>query len=292
MFWASVGFLSLIVTGLVLYPLARRRVPGAGQTAHSVDVYRQQLEELDHELSRGLLTEKQAAIAKAEIGQRIAEAADPALAVRSGLGAIGRGLTAAAIALGLPAGAMSFYLYLGMPDQPDRPLAQRTEELELFEHARRFEEYSEALAARLEKDPGDANGWAMLGRVHRALGRFAESAEAFARAHALRPEAANAAADHAEALVHASNGFVSEAAENMLTVALGADPNHVKARFYLGSALAQRPDDIPRAIELWSSLEKDSPPDAPWLEALRQNIRVAKAELAAITQARQGAAEK
>ncbi len=75
----------------------------------------------------------------------------------------------------------------------------------------------------------------------------------------------------------------------MFEAALGADPKYVKARFYLGSALAQRPEEIPKAIELWSRLEKDSPPDAPWLEALRQNIRVAKAELAAITQAGQGA---
>ena len=69
--------------------------------------------------------------------------------------------------------------------------------------------------------------------------------------------------------------------------ALEIDPEHVKGRFYLGSALAQRAEEIPKAIEIWSSLEKDSAPDAPWLELLRENIRVAKAELAAAATAPQ-----
>jgi cytochrome c-type biogenesis protein CcmH len=216
MFWASLGTLSLVVMGVVLYPLARRR----------------------------------------------ARSTSAAKASRLGIGTVGRGLTAAAIALGLPAGAVSLYLYLGMPNQPDRPLAQRTEDLKLAEHARRLDEFSKTLVARLEERPDDAEGWAMLGGIHRTLGRFTESANAFARVHALRP-----------------------AAERMFMAAVASDPKHVKARFYLGSALAQRPEEIPKAIEVWTGLEMDSPPDAPWLEALRQNIRIAEAELAATTEA-------
>lgn len=203
-----------------------------------------------------------------------------------GIGAIGRALTMATIAVGLPAGALSLYLHLGMPNQPDRPLAQRTEELKLMEHARRLDEFSKTLVARLKEYPDDAEGWAMLGGIRRTLGRFTESADAFARAHALRPAAATAAADHGESLVHVSKGIVSEAAERMFVAALAVDPKHVKARFYLGSALAQRPEELPKAIEVWSSLERDSPPDAPWLDTLRQNIRLVEAELVNTTKAR------
>ncbi len=186
----------------------------------------------------------------------------------------------AAIAVGLPASALSLYLYLGTPNQPDRPLAQRTEELKLAEYAQQLDERSKALAARLEEHPDDAAGWATLGRLYNTLGRFSESTEAYARRHALRPEAAPAAADHGEALVYASKGYVTGTAQGLFEATLEIDSENVKARFYLGSALAQRAEELPKAIEIWSSLEKDSPPDAPWLEVLRENIRVAKAELA------------
>ncbi len=286
MFMVFAGILSLSATALVLSPFIRSRWGTTSRTQQVIGVYHEQLDEIDRDLNRGLLTEKQAAVSKAEIERRINEATGPAEEITSGLGVIGRTLTAAAITLVLIAGAFSIYSNLGRPDQQDRPLATRTEALQLAQHTQRMDELSRNLAARLEENPGDAEGWAMLGRVHQVFGRFTESADAFARVHALRPKTATAAADHAEALVHVSEGIVSEAAERMFVETLSVDPKHVKARFYLGMALAKRPDEIARAIELWSSLEKDSPPDAPWLEALRANIQVARADLAAITEAR------
>jgi cytochrome c-type biogenesis protein CcmH len=281
MFWASVGFLSLVVVAVVLYPLLRSGMRTTDRVTDSVRVYRDQLEELNRDLDRGLLTEQQAVAATAEIERRILAVTRAAEAPASGIGAIGRGSMVAAIAVGLPASALSLYLYLGMPNQPDRPLAQRTEELKLAEYTQHLDERSKALAAHLEGRPDDAAGWATLGRLYKVLGRFSESAEAYARRHALRPEAAAAAADHGEVLVYASGGYVTGTAQGLFEETLEIDPKHVKGRFYLGSALAQRKEELPKAIEIWSSLEKDSPPDAPWLEVLRENIGVAKAELAA-----------
>ncbi len=287
MFWASVGILSFVVVAVVLYPLMQRGMRTTGRAAESVGVYRDQLEELNRDLDFGLLTEEQAAAATVEIERRILAATRAAEASASGIGAMGRGFMVAAIAVGLPAGALSLYLYLGMPNQPDRPLAQRAEELKLAEQARRLDERTKALAARLEERPDDAAGWATLGRLYNTLGRFSESMEAYALRHALRPEAAPAAADHGEALVYASRGYVSDTAQALFEATLEIDLENVKARFYLGSALAQRAEELPKAIEIWSNLEKDSPPDAPWLEVLRENIRVAKAELAATATAPQ-----
>ena len=286
MFWISIGFLSLVVIATIAYPLTRRGARATDQAAHSVHVYREQLAEIERDLSCGLLTEEQATIARIEIERRILAATRAAKASLSVIGAMGRRLTMAAIALGLPAGAVSLYLYLGMPSQPDRPLVQRTEELKLVEQAQQLDEFTRTLAARLEERPDDAEAWAMLGRLYRMLGRLPKSAEAYGRVHALRPEEADAAADHAEALVHVSEGGVSDAAEKMFAAAVATDPKHVKARFYLGSALAQRPKELAKAIEVWSSLEQDASPDAPWLDVLRQNLRIAEAELASLAEAR------
>lgn len=281
MFWLSIGILSLAVVAAILYPVMRRGKRIADRATAGVRVYRDQLEELGRDLDNGLLTEEQAAAAKIEIERRILAATRAAETPASGIGAMGRGAVVAAIAVGLPASALSLYLYLGTPNQPDQPLAQRTDELKAAEFVQRLDERTKALATRLEENPDDAAGWATLGLLYKTLGRFSESAEAYARRHVLSPEAATAAADHGEVLVYASRGYVSGAAQSLFEAALQIDPDHVKGRFYLGSALAQREEELPKAIEIWSSLEKDAPPDAPWLELLRENIRVAKADLAA-----------
>lgn len=286
MFLVFAGILSLSATVLLMYPFVRRDLHTASHTEHINAILREQLDELDRELSRGLLTEKQVAVSRAEIEHRIEQMEGPTEDFGAGLGTTGRVFVASAITLGLTVGAVTLYLTLGMPGQPDRPLAQRSEELRFAEQANQLDEYSKTLAARLEKDPSDAEGWAVLGRLHRTFGRFTESADAFEQVHELRPDAPGAAVDHAEALVHVAQGTVSRKAENMFAAALAADPENVKARFYLGAALARRPDDIAEAIEIWRDLERDSPPDAPWLDMLRQNIRLAKADLAALTNRR------
>jgi cytochrome c-type biogenesis protein CcmH len=285
MFWTSIGFLTLLVVAIIAIPLARRGTRATAPATQSIPVYREQLAALDRDLAHGLLTEEQVAAARAEIEPRILAATRAAKESLSGIGAGGRRLAVAVIALGLPAGAISLYLYLGMPNMPDRPLAQRTEEVKRMAQLRQLDAYARKLTVRLQERPDDAEAWGLLGRLYNMLGRIRESADAYGRAHALRPAAADAAADHGEALVHLAKGRVPDAAEAMFVAAIKIDPKHAKARFYLGSALAQRPQELPQAIAVWSSLEKEAPPDAPWLDALRQNLRVAEADLAGLTAA-------
>jgi cytochrome c-type biogenesis protein CcmH len=51
------------------------------------------------------------------------------------------------------------------------------------------------LASRLEKQPDDGAGWALLGRAYAELRRYREAEAAFARAAALLPDDASVAAD-------------------------------------------------------------------------------------------------
>lgn len=284
MFWTSIGFLSLVVIAIVLSPLLRRGVRATSQVTHSVRVYQDQLAELDRELASGLLTEEQAGAARLEIERRILAVKKTAEAPATGLGRLGRGLTVAVIALALPAGALFVYLTLGMPTLADQPLASRTQELKFAKQMRQVEEFLTILAARVEKRPEDAIAWDKLGRLYSLLGKFPESTKAYGRVHALKPQEADAAANHGEAMVFESEGTVTKPAEKIFAEILATNPKHVKARFYLGSALAQRPKGLARAIEVWSGLEADSPPDAPWLKVLRQNLRLAETELASLTQ--------
>src|SRR5437764_8506538 len=56
---------------------------------------------------------------------------------------------------------------------------------------------TERLAARLQEDPKNAGGWAMLARSYSVLGRHAEAQQAYRKAIALTPDDADLLADFA-----------------------------------------------------------------------------------------------
>jgi cytochrome c-type biogenesis protein CcmH len=134
------------------------------------------------------------------------------------------------------------------------------------------------LEARLAADPNDQDGWRLLARSYTELGQTEKAAEAARRAAALGAPGSDAEALSArgEDLVTANGGNVGADARQSFQAALAADPGDPRARFFLGLAAAQdgNNDD---ALGRWLALERDSPPDAPWLEGLRSNIgRLAK----------------
>ncbi|MCH7486469.1 MAG: c-type cytochrome biogenesis protein CcmI, partial [Proteobacteria bacterium] len=60
----------------LVWPLARRRAAEPTRAEHDLVVYRDQLEEVERDRERGLLTGEQASAAKIEIQRRMLAAAD------------------------------------------------------------------------------------------------------------------------------------------------------------------------------------------------------------------------
>ena len=129
------------------------------------------------------------------------------------------------------------------------------------------------LAARLEKDPADQEGWLLLSRSYALLGQNDKAAEAARRAGAAAGDAGSAASQSAtaEGLVTAANGTVTPEARKLFEATLQADPQDPRARFFLGLGDAQA-GNYDSGMTRWLALEADSPADAPWLEGLRANI--------------------
>ena len=275
--WIALGLMAILAVALLLPPLLRRppERPAAGAREHDLAVYRDQLAEVERDLERGTLDVQQAAAARTEIERRLLRAR--AREEKAGPGPRRAPLAlAAVVAVIVPAGALLLYLTLGAPGLPDLPLAARQEaEARRRADAAEFARLTEQLAAKMEQNPGDARGWIMLGRSYRLLGRYGDSADAFRRAVAAAggTEAAppELLADLGEALVFEAGGTVTPAAQEMFGRA-AADPGQIKARHYLATARAQA-GDLRGALALWRGVEADSPPEAPWLEPLRQQIR-------------------
>jgi cytochrome c-type biogenesis protein CcmH len=81
------------------------------------------------------------------------------------------------------------------------------------------------LAARLEQNPDDANGWAILARSYATMQRFPEAVAAYAKAAALTRDDANLLADYADALAASAGRNLEGKPLELVKQALKINPN-------------------------------------------------------------------
>jgi len=271
--WVVLAAMTLIAVAFALLPLVGRGGAASSRREHNLRVYRAQLEELRQEREQGLIGAEEAAAAELELKRRILAAdADRA----EGGPSVSRPLRAAAllaVLIGLPALSAGIYWRLGSPDLPARPLAERTAERGAPEEGRlpSAERLVAQLEERVERDPDDLEGWLRLGRAFELTARPARAAEAYRRALGLRDDLPGLHAAYAEAVTAAAGGVVTERAREAIERALALDPAEPRARFYRGLALAQRGERA-AGLEVWVDLLGDTPADAPWRPALRQQV--------------------
>lgn len=264
--WVILAALTAGVLAALALPLHRRRAPTGGEEALSV--YRDQLAELDRDQARGLITERDAHAARNEVGRRLLKAEEKSREERVDASpAAHRGAFMAAV-VAVPVIAMSLYLWIGRPDLPDVPRAER------LAHAVEQNDFPAMIAqveAHLAKNPGDADGWIVLAPAYRRLGRHGEAAEAYARALSLTTPTAQLHTELGEALVQANEGLVVARARKAFEDALALDGNDMKARFY--RALADKQDGRrEEALAAWRQMLADGPKEAPWRSAVESQI--------------------
>jgi cytochrome c-type biogenesis protein CcmH len=102
----------------------------------------------------------------------------------------------------------------------------------------------EGLAARLEDDPGDLDGWLRLGRSYGVLGELAKTSAAFGEAAKLAPDDVAVLVSYADALMAEAG---PDAAPPPAVVALyerilDLDPGHVDALWMVAMARAESGD--------------------------------------------------
>ena len=130
------------------------------------------------------------------------------------------------------------------------------------------------LAAKLEKEPGNVDGWVMLARTYYAINRHAEAARAFDRAVALVPDNADLLADYADSLGASEGGLRGKSLE-LIERALKADPTHWKALALAGTAAFNR-KDYRQAVEYWERMKKTVPPDSSIAGSIDASIAEAR----------------
>lgn len=269
--FAALAGMALVVVLCVLSPLLRPPAPPRPRAEHDVEIYRDQLTELERDRARGLVTADQLEASHTEIGRRLL-AADAATGKdREGRATPRtRAVLAVALAAALPLAAGGLYLWQGAPFG-FAGLKPATADARPTERDADMTTLVERLAERMKERPDDARGWRLLGRSLSSLERFSEAARAYGRAAELLPADADLKSLQGEALAAASRGTVTPEAEHLFAAALRIDPGEPRSRFYLGLAALQK-GDRDGALARWRALEAASPDDAEWLPALRRRI--------------------
>ncbi len=276
--WLLGGGLTLLVLALLLSPLLKPRAPAARRLDYDLEVYKDQLAELERDAARGLIRPAEASAARLEIQRRIlaagSDTAAPAPRLRPAQGLI------FAIVLGLPFLGGALYLGLGRPDLPsqsatrDAPPADPAVAQKLA-----------ALEAKARENPTSLDDRLALADFHFEKRRFHSAAESYRIALALANGRADIAGLYGEALTRAAGGLVTETARRAFLQALKSEPKDPRANFFLGMADAQA-GKARAALERWLRLEADSPAGASWLPSLREEMqrvaREAELDLAAL----------
>lgn len=288
-FIVAAAVLLLVTLALLLRPWWWKNGANAAQSQRrlNITIHRDQLEELGRDRAAGTLSADDYETARQEIQRRLIE--DTALSDGMGtaIGAkVGVGdmkspegvtpvapsarLTFILLALALPLAGTGLYAWLGTPAALNPPAP---------EHKITAEEVDKmvaSLAARLEKEPENKQGWVMLARSYKVLGRFDAAAKAYARAGSFIDKEPDLLADYADVMIAARRAFTPES-RKLLERALMIDPKHAHA-LWLSGTDAFDAGKYDRAIALWERVAAQFPPDSEEVQQISGSIAEARAK--------------
>jgi cytochrome c-type biogenesis protein CcmH len=255
-FWIAAGLLTALVVVILCWPLLRQRHNAStSRKAINTAIYRDQMAELDRDLASGAVAPDDHATARDELERRVLEdvADDSAAAVTAP-----RRLPRTALALGaaLPAAALALYFSLGNPAALD-PSAQKS----VAPTAAEVEKMVATLAEKLEKNPGNLQGWVMLGRSYKVMGRFDEAARAFEKAGSAMESDPELMLEVAELSAEQNQGKVEGKGLKLLKQVLKDQPDNPQALVLAGTDAYFR-QNYPDAARYWERVLAQVPPDS------------------------------
>jgi cytochrome c-type biogenesis protein CcmH len=271
-FALAAAALAALTIALLVVPLLRaRKDRGATQAEASVAVLRDRLAELEREREAGILAGDAYEAAQRSLKQRILEdsAPDPAPADRARLA------PALVLAIAMPVAAIALYAWLGSPEalDPQRAASPHPD-------AANIEAMVEKLAERLRASPDDPEGWTMLARSYRALGRHDAAAEAFAKAEKRVAPDARLLTDWAESAALAAGGRLAGKPAELVGRALAIDPDYTHALALAGAAAFER-EDWKNAVLHWERLASKFAPGSEESDTVSRSLAAAREQLGA-----------
>ena len=283
LFWLICAGLVAIALAFVL-PTLLQREPVADDTDKeraNVEVYRDQLSELAADLANGIVSPEQYRQDRDEIERRLLDDVDatPDASNRKPKpAATGRGAVYA-VSFGIPVLAVVLYLIVGtsaaLTGVPPQALSASGPRSDGQMGQQGIEANVAALAKRLEQNPGDADGWAMLGRSYVSLERYGDASNAYAKAAELKKNDADILTEYAFALAMTNGRKLQGRPAELIKQALEIAPENPKVLQLAGTAEFEV-KNYRQAIVYWEKLLKMSSGNPDLEQSISKRIDQAK----------------
>ncbi len=267
--------LIVVVAAFLLPPLwLGLRAPKAktDRKAANLAIFRDQLGELEREKAEGSLATSEFDQASGELRRRLLEEVDsePTQAEGTANFAPSRKMAMGLLVL-LPVLALLGYGILGNPRALDP--TQTTAQPQMTPE--QINGMVAKLAERMKANPDDLQGWLMLGRSYKTMGRYAEAVEAYSKAEKLIDENPDLLASYAETIAMANGKGLKGKPAQLIAKALKLDPNHAHSLFLAGAA-AMEAGDNKQGVAYWEALLPQVEPGSEIDTMLRNGIEKMK----------------
>jgi cytochrome c-type biogenesis protein CcmH len=257
MFWIFTLGMVLLALAFVLPPLLRSRSPSSLSPRRqiNIEVYREQLRDLEAERADGTLDDDQFEAARRELEIRLA---DDALAQQDQAAIAGRGKgLAIAVAIFIPLLAFGIYFLIGNPwaiEETARAIAdgQHDDPSTMLDKLR----------TKAERNPDDGRTWLMLAKTYAAMERWQDADQAYAKTVTLLPYDAAVLAGYAESQAILKRRVLQGRPMELVRQALEINPSEPKA-LELAGINAFQEQEFAQAAYFWKQLLKQLPPDSP-----------------------------
>ncbi len=274
LFWIICTLLLAVALLFVVLPLWRSTGKGnqVQRNTINLDIFRDQIAEMDADLRNGLLTPEMHEQGKRELQARLLQevsATDrndgPPLHNPDKSWAIG-------LAIFLLLASVGVYWKTG---EPDAVLPQAGGYRAAGYGTVNSEAALKELRDKLAKNPQDADSLLLLARSYAELERYADAAKAYDKLTQLEPNEAELWAEFADALAMASGQSLAGHPTLLLDKALKLDPDNPKALALSGSAAMER-GDFTATIRYWEKVLKMVPKDSEDAKMISGGIQRAR----------------
>lgn len=273
-FWIICALLLVVASLFIVLPLWRSttKKTAVQRDAANLEIFRDQIAEMDADLRNALLTPELYEQGKRELQARMLdEVKNPGeesanVAVRNPHRAL-----ALVLLVCFPLVAVGMYWKMGNFDafQPQDNVAKIN-----AAGAPHSDAVLKELEEKLATNPDDAQGWALLGRSYAQMERFVEAARAYENLTRLIPNEAQLWAEYAFVLAK-SKQRLDGLPTTLLGKALEIDPNNLNALALSGSAAMDR-GDYAVAISFWEKVLKLLPKDSDDARMVENDIAQAR----------------
>ena len=260
-FWILAFALLAIALVFLLRPLRiDANKSDADRAAQNVAITKERLNELKLEFEQNTISEEEYEQTREELEQALLNDVEQSGSenIKQTNSESYNRLTRIALMFSVPVFAISLYAYLGQPElieggkkQAAAPAGHATSNGK--SKLGTVEEMVQKLAARLKKDPSNAEGWFMLGRSYMSLGKYKEASEALAKTNELMPNNPVIMLRYADALTMSLGGQISGKPFELIKRAVEIKPDDPTGLWLLGMGYEEQ-GEYQKAISYWNLL--------------------------------------